>query len=431
MSQRLKELSEKRGGKLKEALQIVNVAREAKRELTAEELGKVDTLHNEAESIASTIMAEARQVSLESSRPVALSHGESKDLERFDIGRLLRCMVNGRPLDGVELELTQEGDREARESGVSEVRGFMLPRSFVKRQIRNDMTATTGTNLQYGGQTIATEKAGFFDAFYNGLVLRSAGAMVMEGLTGNLDLPRFVAPGDPAHKTENGTADELTPQTATLSLTPRRLPAFINISEQLMRQSATNIEEWVRRNISMQMSAVAEAAFINGGGTTVPVGILNTVGIGSVVGGTNGATPDWADIVDLETAVGVANAEVGALRYLTNTKVRGFLKKTVRVSSTDSRFIWDGADLNGYSPLITNAVPSNLAKGSSGNVCSAIIFGNFNDFVMGFWGGMSVELLRDVASAKDGKYVLVLNSYYDGGVVRPASFAAMKDAKTA
>jgi HK97 family phage major capsid protein len=430
MSKRLKDLCEKRGGKLKEASQIVNAARDASRELSADELAKIDTLHNEAESINSTILAEARQYSLESAKPVALSDGEQRDMQRFDIGRVLRSLKEQRPLDGVELELTQEGEREALAAGIS-ARGLMLPRSYVKRQVRNDMTATTGTTLQYGGQTIATEKAGFFDAFYNGLVLRSAGAMVMEGLIGNLDLPRFVAPTNPAHKTENGTADELTPEVASLSLTPRRLPAFINISEQLIRQSSTNIEEWVRRNIVTQMSAVAEAAFINGGGTTVPVGILNTVGIGSVVGGTNGALPDWADIVDLETAVAVANADVGNLHYLTNTKVRGYLKKTVRVSSTDSRFIWDGGELNGYVPLVTNAVPSNIVKGTSGAACSAIVFGNFSDFVMAFWGGMSVELIRDVASAKDGKYVLVLNSYYDGGVVRPASFAAMKDAKTA
>ncbi len=46
---------------------------------------------------------------------------------------------------------------------------------------------------------------------------------------------------------------------------------------------------------------------------------------------------------------------------------------------------WDDrADglLNGYTPLVTNAVPSDLDKGTSTGVCSLIIFGNFADFVM-------------------------------------------------
>jgi hypothetical protein len=47
------------------------------------------------------------------------------------------------------------------------------------------------------------------------------------------------------------------------------------------------------------------------------------------VGDTNGAAPDWADIIDLETAVAIDNADIGALAYITNTKVRGKLKKTL------------------------------------------------------------------------------------------------------
>ena len=96
----------------------------------------------------------------------------------------------------------------------------------------------------------------------------------------------------------------------------------------------------------------------------------------------------------------------------------------------DSRFIWDGADLNGYAPLVSNAVPSTLTKGSSSGICSAIIFGNFNDYAIGFWAGLSLELIRDSANAKVGMHTLVANSYYDGAVLRPASFAAMKDALT-
>ena len=430
MSLKLKELSENKGAKLNEAKAIFNAAETEKRDLTADEVKKAEAIHNEIDSIDKQIMVTARQVSIESARPINLSTGEQKDMSRFDIGKVLRAMKDGRPLEGVEREVVDEGEREAQACGI-ESRGFMLPRAYVKRQPRNAMTATGGTNLQEGGLTIETEKAGFFDAFYNSLVLRDAGAMVMEGLTGNLDLPRYIADSDPAHKAENAVADENSPEVGQLELRPKRLPAFIDLSDQLIRQSATNIEAWVRRNISSQMAAVMEKALINGaGGATVPRGILNTVGIGAVVGGTNGADPDWADIIDLETAVANLDADVGNVHYLANAKVRGKLKQTVRVASTDSRFIWDNADLNGYTPLVTNAVPSNLTKGSATAICSAIIFGNFQDLVTAFWGGMSIELMRDVTSAKAGKSVLVINSYYDGGVVRPASFAAMKDALT-
>jgi hypothetical protein len=79
--------------------------------------------------------------------------------------------------------------------------------------------------------------------------------------------------------------------------------------------------------------------------------------------------------------------------------------------------------------MFSNAISRTLTKGSSGAVCSAIFFGNFRDYIVGYWGGLALELIRDSANAKLGLYTLVANTYYDGGVVRPKSFAAMLDAK--
>ena len=87
--------------------------------------------------------------------------------------------------------------------------------------------------------------------------------------------------------------------------------------------------------------------------------------------------------------------------------------------------------LNGYSPLWTNAVSRTLTKGAGAGVgvCSAIFFGNFKDYYIGYWSGVSLEMVRDKANAIAGLYSLVANAYYDGGVVRPKSFSAMLDAR--
>ena len=85
--------------------------------------------------------------------------------------------------------------------------------------------------------------------------------------------------------------------------------------------------------------------------------------------------------------------------------MRSKLKRTAKVASTDSVMVWDDRNnglLNGYTPLVTNACPSDLDKGTSTGVCSAIIFGNVADFVMAFWAGASFELLRDVPLAAAG-----------------------------
>ncbi|MGN6983379.1 phage major capsid protein, partial [Neisseria sp. P0009.S007] len=72
-------------------------------------------------------------------------------------------------------------------------------------------------------------------------------------------------------------------------------------------------------------------------------------GIGAVAIGTNGGSLTWQYIVALETSIAAANAYLGNLAYLTNTKVRGAFKTTLK-SEGLSGYIWqDGVTpLNGY-----------------------------------------------------------------------------------
>lgn len=432
---RLKELQEQRGAKVAELDAILTPARTEKRNLKDEESAKFDALEAELKGFDKTIAAETRQFALNSQKTTPLSANEDRDVSRFDFAKVLNHLhrsargSNSGNIDGIEAEMLQEGEREARSAGI-EAGGILLPRMLVRRENR-DMTATGGSGGDQGGMTVATMKAGLLDSFFNASVMRQAGATVLEGLTGNLDIPRLIAGTAGAHKTENAASDEVSPTTAMLSLVPRRLPSFIDISEQLLRQSSSAIESVIRSHLTTQMSATQEAGFFHGvAGSNQPKGIAATTGIGSVVGGDNGAAPTWAKIVELETKVDTTNALLGNLHYISNGQIRGKLKTTPVVASTDSRMILDNNSglLNGYTPLFTNAVSRTLTKGSATAIASAIFFGNFSDYYIGYWGGLSLEMVRDKTNATTGLYTLVASAYYDGGVVRPASFAAMLDA---
>lgn len=404
---------------------------------TTEGRSRLDAISNEVADNDAVIHAEARRLELAGQKQVKLSATEERDIQNFDLGKVVRhlhahargSMTANDKLDGVEGELINEGITEARAAGVQHG-GIMLPRILVRRtpgQVeRRDMTAVTAGE---GGNTVATIKSGLLDDFFNALVIRNAGATVYEGLVGNLDLPRILAGTAPAGKAENGNADETSPTTAMLSLTPKRLPTYVDLSERLLMQSSQNIEQAVRSTLNAQMSAIMEAAFFHGTGTNEASGIAGTAGIGSVAGGTNGLAPAWIHMVGLETAVDTNNALLGNLAYISNGQTRGKLKQTQKVSGTDSRMILDNDGLlNGYNPYFTNAVSRTLVKGASGSVCSAIFFGDWSDYAVGFWGGMSLEVIRDKPNAIAGLYTLVAATYYDGGVRRPKSFAAMLDA---
>lgn len=437
MANKLKDLNEKLGAKKLEARNLINAAETAKRELTGEERSKITALQNDCDGLTEQIQIEARQLALESQQGPKLTETEKRDVARFDFSKLLNHMhrsargVSMQALDGVEAEMLQEGEREARASEIS-TGGIVLPRILVRSEKR-DMTATGTTSVtgDQGGMTVATNKAGLLDDFFNASVIRSAGATVIEGLVGKFDVPRLVAGTAGAGKAENGASDEVTHTTAMLSMIPKRLPSYIDISEQLLKQSSSAIETILRRALTAQMTATQEAAFFHGTGTNEAAGIAGTSGIGSVAGGTNGLAPALIHLTGLEEKVDAQNALLGNLHYISNGQIRKKLKETPVVTSTDSRMLLSdakGAALNGYDPLWTNAVSRTLTKGTSTSVCSAIFFGNFADYYVGYWSGISLELVRDKTNAIGGLYTLVASTYYDGGVVRPKSFAAMLDA---
>jgi HK97 family phage major capsid protein len=432
---KLKELQEKRGSLMKQVREILDFVGTQNRSLTADEETKIRAMEGDIDGLTASIDAEVRQMQREGaarSTPV-LNVGEQRDVNTFDFNKVLNHLYRSAKggatvIDGIEAEMIREGETEARSAGIS-AGGILLPRLLVRRENR-DMTAsgTTTTTGDQGGMTVQVEKRGLLDDFFNSSVMRLAGATVLEGLTGNLDLPRIIAGTAAAGKAENGTSDEVSPTTAMLQLTPKRLPAYIDISERLLLQSSVAIETILRGHLATQMGATQEAAFFHGGGTNEANGIAGTSGIGSVAGGTNGLAPSLANLIALETAVDTSNALLGNLSYVSNGQIRGKLKGTPKVATTDSRMLLDSDGLvNGYTPYFTNAVSRTLTKGTS-SVASAIFFGNFADYVVGYWGGVSLEMVRDKTNAITGIYSLVASTYYDGGVVRPKSFAAQLDA---
>jgi HK97 family phage major capsid protein len=358
---------------------------------------------------------------------------QMKELENYSLAAVFRAAANGEPLQGFEREMADQARKEASESGLA-VGTWAVPAAALHvRRYRADMTAT-GTNQ--GSQTISTDVSPeWVTPLLSRLVCRDLGATVLTGLKGNILIPTFADTAEPTEKTENANADEVTSVTGSVTLTPHRLPAFIDVSEQLLMQSNPSVEAYLQNFLLRKLAVRMDKMAINGSGATQqPTGILQTVGIGSVAGGTDGGAPIWGHIVDLETAVAVADADVGRIAYLTNPKVRGKLKKTPVVTGTDSQMIWDRQSpetpLNGYRTGVTTGVPSTLVKGTSGAVCSAIIFGNFEDLILAQWGGWDVKRVIDKPNAIAGLITLVVTAFYDAVVQRAASFAAMKDALT-
>ena len=267
------------------------------------------------------------------------------------------------------------------------------------------------------------------------MVVRQMGATILDGLTGSVAIPRQTSPATAYWTTEQGTTTESNAAFDQVTMSPKGVSAIQDYSKQLLLQSTPSIDALVRSDLATVLALAQDLASLHGtGASNQPTGVINTTGIGDVECGTNGAVPTWTNIVDLETKVATANADIGSLGYVTNSKVRGILKCVEKATGT-GQFIWtDGAagfgTLNGYRAGVTNQVDATLDKGTSSGVCSAIFFGNWSDLIIGQWGGL--DILVDPYTQGATRTIRVISTLYcDIAVRHAASFACIKDAITA
>ena len=356
---------------------------------------------------------------------VNLDLGE-KEQRTYSIMRAINMAAGVIDSDGFEMEVHRE---IAKKLG-RETKGMFIP-----MQLRAPLlTATSGAG---GGYAVATELRDMIELLRAKMLVRKMGATVLSGLTSNVAFPRQTGTTTLYWGAEDPGAD-VTESNATLdqvTLGPKTAQATTQYSRQLLQQSSFDMEMFVRGDLSAIGAIGLDNAAINGLGTSnQPRGILATSGIGSVAGGTNGLAPTWAHMVALEAAIATANADVGSLGYLSTPKARGILKTTPKFASTATPIWEDGKDnefgmMNGYRAGATTQVPSNLVKGASGAVCSAIIFGNWADLIIGEFGVM--EIIADPYSKKKQGLIEVTSIMLaDLAVRHPASFAAMADALT-
>ena len=346
-----------------------------------------------------------------------------KEVRSYSLVRAINAMVT-RDWSDAGLEL--EASRAVAEKIGKKAQGIYLPMDVMSRDL------TVGTNSA-GGYTVGTDMMGgsFIDLLRNRMMVMQMGARLMTGLNGNVAIPRQSGGATAYWVAENGSITESGQTFDQVTMSPKTIGALTDISRRLLLQSSVDVEALVRDDLATTIALALDLAAINGSGSSnQPTGILNTSGIGDVAGGTNGLAPTFAHMVELETDVATANADMGALGYLTNAKVRGKLKQTEKASST-GQFVWDGNGVNGYNAMVSNQVPSTLDKGTSTGVCSAIIFGNWNDLIIGQWGAGIDVMVDPYTGGAAGTVRVRAMQDVDIAVRHAASFSAMQDALTA
>ena len=371
---------------------------------------------------------------------------DQRDAAAYSITAGIRAALTG-DWTSREAGLVRELSSEVEKSGISKTaeRSFFVPFSALsKRATYVTSGATTGGNL------VATDLLAddFIEYLRNNSVLLSLGVRTMPGLVGNVAIPRRSGVASTYYLSTQTTAITQAESTFDqVTMTPKNLAALSKYSRQTLLQGTPGIEELVRRDLTDGINLGIDLGILNGSGSSgQPTGIMQTSGIGSVAIGTNGGAITLEKVVDLETEVMIDNGAVNrdAVAYITNAKVMGALKKLRAGGSTtgDGSFLYNAdlqaigrgatpGTLNGYGIAVTNQVPSNLTKGSSSGVCSALLMGDFSQAMVGFWGnGLEITVGEDADDFSKALTSVRGIVSYDVAVRHAESFAAILDITT-
>lgn len=286
-------------------------------------------------------------------------------------------------------------------------RGLMVPVDVLRSGL-NKRDLLVGTSSA-GGDMVATDlqAASFIELLRNKMALQQAGVRVLNGLTGNIAIPRQTSGATAYWVGENSAVTESQQAIDQVTMSPKTVGAYTDYSRKLLIQSSVDVEGFVREDIANILAIAIDLAGLYGlGSSNQPLGVKLTSGIGTSDFAAN--APTFAELVGLETAVAVANADVGSLKYIVNATGRGVMKTTQKGTNLD--FIWQNGGVNGYPVIVSNQVAAN-----------DFWFGDWSSLILGFWSGLDL-LVDPYTGGAAGTVRFIAHQDLDYGVRHAASF---------
>ena len=440
----LKAKREELVGKEDAFLALVNKSKAG--QLSEDELAQLDTLGSDIEELKGDIKtledaeAKAAQIVKRQSKPAganavgapqdnASEYRELTEIKnKFMVSRAFQSILSNKSVDGVEKEVWEIAKQEAKEAGHDLMGNIAIPQKFINIRRKELTVATEGADVvftEYGGKVIP---------FLNPNPIAGAvGVTILPGLRGDVQWPRNNGDVAFSWETETSDVDETTPTFNNVSISPKRVGGYVDVTMQMMKQSVFVVEPWLRERLSNRYALTIDHAVFNGTGSgNQPTGLFYYNGVNALSLGSSGGAMNYIALRSMIRDAQAANARMGREAFVTNPYVTHVLATTPRQDSgVEGNFIYSGqGPLLGVPLTVSTTIPSNFEEGGSGATLSGIIYSsNWAGAILGTWGGMDI-LFDPYTQALGGSYRFVCNAFMDFEVEQPLEFSICKDIDT-
>lgn len=336
-----------------------------------------------------------------------------KEVRNFSLMTAIRAMAN--PTDRKAQEAASfefEASAEAAKRDGIDPQGLYIPADVRRSWSQRDLNTSDDSAM------VAEDYRGgdFIDVLRNASSVMQAGATMLTGLVGDVKIPKKTAASTAAFiSTEGGAASESEPTFGQVTMAPKTLGAFTDITRLMMMQSSLDIEALVRNDLSTGLALAIDNGALQGSGSSGnPTGIKNTSGINNPTDFA-AANPTFAEVVAMETAVAEDNALMGNLAYILPASMYGALKTTAKDAGSGQFVVAPDGSMNGYKAIVSNQVTA-----------GDLYFGNFADLLVGMYGGLDITVDPYTASTSGTVRIVALQTV-DVAVRHAVSFAVNND----
>ena len=346
--------------------------------------------------------AEVRELTDEENEEFKNNEEELQELDK-EMKELEEELENKNNEDGTETD-PNENDKNT-ENRKMETKKFNL-----MKELRNAMETGNSVKIENRSYTVASEGEDLVETdIYSILeplraknVLVNAGAKFLTNLVGDVQVPVMSA-GQVFWAAETGAASDGSGSFTSVSLSPKRLTAKFPISLQFLAQDSVDAEGAIRRDIINAINDKLEATILGNaaGTTTQPAGLFYNVTPSNIAA--------FADITALEANVESANV-YGDCKYVMAPSTKAALRSMIK-GTNGTGMVYENNAVDGTDALVT----SNVAT-------DKLIYGDFSNLVIGQWGDIQLDVVRDTASLVNGCVTIVINAFFDAKVARTEAF---------
>lgn len=377
-----------------EEVEKKNTDTEDEKEVQEETVEKSDEEVEEDENKDNDVEGEDKEEDKEtrSARNKHININTMKE-QRFSLLKAIRNVAENRQLDNVTAAVCNEGMKEMRAAGLNTVGQIYIPTMETRAAVS---VASEGVDV------VATDLYDIIEPLRAKNVLVQAGAKFYTGLSNSAQLPCMTG-GNVGWAGENAAATDAGVLFNNVTLTPKRLTAYVDISKMLLAQDSIGVENAIRQDLINAINSKLESTILGKGAksATTPAGIFN--------GKTPTKVTDFEGLVGLEAKVEEANV-LGGISYIASPSARASFRNMMKGSRGTAQLAYVDGALDGTPVYSTSNVEA-----------KTFVVGDFSNLAIGSWGGLDI-VVDNYTQAVNGMIRLVVNAYFDAALIRPEAF---------